>query len=272
MRSGDRKDGSQMNQAERRCGAHVSWTPIKLASLLSACWFVALSLAGFNAVARAGDLIVAGASDLSPLTAALEPGFEKASHNKVRFTLASSGSLAQQIENGAPFDVFLSADERLVKQLVASGHLEPDILTYATGRLGLWSKDGRVRSLEDLKKPQVLHLAIANPEHAPYGVAARKALETQGLWQEIQPKIVYGENVRQAMQFAESGNADAVITSWTLLIGRGVLLPAEWHDPIRQAGGVVKGRDQTAVARQFLKFLTSAEGRKILQSGGLFPP
>jgi molybdate transport system substrate-binding protein len=88
----------------------------------------------------------------------------------------------------------------------------------------------------------------------------------------LQPKIVYGENVRQAMQFAESGNADAVITSWTLLIGRGVLLPAEWHDPIRQTGGVVKGSGQAALARQFLKFLTGAEGRKILQSGGLFPP
>jgi molybdate transport system substrate-binding protein len=249
---------------KRRC------TAIKF--ILLTYWLIAVFLAGGSAVARAGDLIVAGASDLSPLTSNLEQGFEKVSHSKIKFTLASSGSLAQQIENGAPFDVFLSADERLVKGLVASGHLEPDILTYATGRLGLWSKDGRVRSLEDLKKPGVIHLAIANPDHAPYGVAARKALETQGLWREIQPKIVYGENVRQAMQFAESGNADAVITSWTLLIGRGILLPAEWHDPIRQAGGVVKGSSQTAVARQFLKFLLSAEGQKILQSGGLFPP
>ncbi len=159
-----------------------------------------------------------------------------------------------------------------MKELAAGGHLEPDVVIYATGRLGLWSKDGRVRSLEDLKKPQVIHLAIANPDHAPYGIAARKALETQGLWSELQPKIVYGENVRQAMQFAESGNADAVITSWTLLIGRVVQLPAEWHDPIRQAGGVMKGTTQPTTARQFLKFLMSAEGRKILQSGGLFPP
>jgi len=233
---------------------------------------IAILLAGCGPIARAGDLIVAGASDLSPLTAALEQGFEKATHQKIRFTLASSGSLAHQIENGAPFDVFLSADERSVKELADAGHLEKDVVIYATGRLGLWSKDGRVRSLDDLKKPQVIHLAIANPDHAPYGIAARKALETQGLWREVQPKIVYGENVRQAMQFAESENADAVITSWTLLIGRGVLLPAEWHDPIRQAGGVVKGSGQASMARQFLKFLTSAEGRKILQSGGLFPP
>jgi len=216
--------------------------------------------------------LVAGASDLAPLTAALDQAFEKQSHTRVRFTLASSGSLARQIENGAPFDVFLSADERLVKELAGAGHLEPDVIIYATGRLGLWSKDEQIHSIEDLKKPSVIHIAIANPEHAPYGIAARKALETQGLWRELQPKVVYGENVTQAMQFAESGNADAVITSWTLLIGRGALLPAAWHDPIRQAGGVVKPSGQPAMARQFLKFLTGPEGRKILQSGGLFPP
>ena len=97
-------------------------------------------------------------------------------------------------------------------------------------------------------------------------------LENRGLWKDIEPKVVYGENVRQALQFAESGNAEAVITSWTLLLGRGKLLPAEWHAPIRQAGGVVKSSAQPAAARRFLKFLTSFEGRTILQRGGLFPP
>jgi molybdate transport system substrate-binding protein len=233
----------------------------------------ALLAAGFGGgFVRGADLIVAAASDLGPLTSNLAQAFERVSHSKIKFTLASSGSLAQQIQNGAPFDVFLSADERWVKQLVSSGNLESNTTLYAFGRIALWSKDGRVQSMTDLKDPAVKHLAIANPDHAPYGIAARKALETQGLWREIQPKIVYGENVRQAMQFAESGNADAVITSWTLLIGRGVLLPAEWHDPIRQAGGVVKSSVQAPAARQFLQFLTSAEGRKILQDGGLFPP
>ena len=221
---------------------------------------------------RAGDLLVAAAADLGPLTASLDKGFETASHVKLKFTLASSGELSKQIENGAPFDVFLSADEHYVKQLVSGGHLEPDTVVYANGQLGLWSKDGRVKSVLALKNSDVKHIAIANPAHAPYGIAARKALETQGLWRDLQPKIVYGENVRHAMQLAETGNADAVITSWTLLIGRGILLPAEWHDPIRQSGGVVKSSAQIASARQFLQFLRSADGRKILQSGGLFPP
>lgn len=220
--------------------------------------------------ARAADLVIAAASDLAPLTAALEQGYTGA---KLRFTLGSSGSLARQIENGAPFDVFLSANERYVSQLAASGALDRStVIVYATGRIAVWSRDGSVRSLDHLTKPQVKHLSIPNPEHAPYGVAARKALETRGIWKSVEPKIVYGENVRQALQFAESGNAEAVITSWTLLKGRGILLPAEWHDPIRQAGAVVKTSREPAAAQAFLKFLAQPAGRKILESGGLFPP
>jgi molybdate transport system substrate-binding protein len=222
---------------------------------------------------HAADLVIAAASDLAPLSTRLTQEFERASGDKARFTFASSGSLATQIENGAPFDIFLSASEEYVNNLAASGYVDRSTVTvYATGRIALWSRDGSVRSFEDLKTPQVKHLAIANPEHAPYGIAAKKALESRGVWKSIQPKIVYGENVRQALQFAESGNADAVITSWTLLIGRGILLPAEWHPPIRQAGGIVKSSAQAPAANRFLKFLLSPQGRKTLQEGGLFPP
>ncbi|MGH9591760.1 MAG: molybdate ABC transporter substrate-binding protein [Bryobacteraceae bacterium] len=234
-------------------------------------WFAALLIA--LAPASGADLLVAAASDLAPLTRPLEAGFKKASGQRVIFTLASSGSLAQQIDNGAPFDVFLSANDQYVKELVAKGRLVSDsVVVYAHGRIALWSRDGSVHSLEDLAKPQVKHVAIPNPEHAPYGVAARGAMERRGVWKAVEPKVVYGENVRQALQFAESGNVDAVLTSWTLLQGKGVLLPEEWHDPIRQAGGVVKSSTQPEAARGFLRFLTGAAGRKILQDGGLFPP
>jgi molybdate transport system substrate-binding protein len=222
-----------------------------------------LLLGAFSA--RSADLIIAAASDLAPLA----PKLEKACAEKVRFTLASSGSLKQQIQNGAPFDVFLSANEQYVKDLAAAG-LVTDVTVYATGRIALWSPNGTVGSFADLKKKSVTHLAIPNPQHAPYGVAAREALESQGVWKEVEPKIVYGENVRQALQFAESGNVEAVITSWTLLIGKGTLLPAEWHSPIRQAGAVVKSSGQPEAARGFLKFLMSAETQKILRDGGLF--
>jgi molybdate transport system substrate-binding protein len=227
------------------------------------------ALAFSLASVRAADLLIAAASDLGPFTPALEKAFTGA---KIRFSIGSSGSLARQIENGAPFDVFLSASDQYVKNLAASGHLDPaTVVVYATGRIGLWSADGSVHSMDDLTKPHVKHIAIPNPEFAPYGVAAKKTLETRGLWKQIEPKIVYAENVRQALQFAESRNADAVITSWTLLKDRGVLLPAEWHDPIRQAGGVVKTSSQPAAALRFLQFLRGSEGRRILESGGCLP-
>ena len=215
--------------------------------------------------AGAADLIVAAASDLAPLVAKLQNAYQE----KIRFTLASSGSLKQQIENGAPFDVFLSANEQYVKDLAAAG-LVTGVTVYAIGQIGLWSPNGSVATLADLKKSSVTHLAIPNPEHAPYGVAARQALESQGLWKDVEPKIVYGENVRQALQFAESGNVDAVITSWTLLIGKGKLLSAEWHSPIRQAGAVVKSSSQQDAATRFLKFLTGPQAQKILNAGGLW--
>ena len=215
--------------------------------------------------ARSADLLIAAASDLAPLA----PKLEKAYKEKIRFTLASSGSLKQQIENGAPFDVFLSANEQYVKDLAAAGQVT-DSTIYAIGRIALWSPNGAAKSLADLKKPSVIHVAIPNPQHAPYGVAARQALESQGVWKDVEPKIVYGENVRQAMQFVESGNAEAVITSWTLLIGKGTLLPAEWHAPIRQTGAVVKSSAQPDASKRFLKFLLSPEAQKILNDGGLF--
>lgn len=215
--------------------------------------------------AHAADLLIAAASDLAPIA----PKLEKAYPEKIRFTLASSGSLKQQIENGAPFDVFLSANETYVRDLAAAG-LVTDVTVYAIGRLALWSPNGSVASLEDLKNPSVIHLSIPNPQHAPYGVAAKEALESRGLWKTVEPKIVYGENVRQALQFAESGNVEAVITSWTLLIGKGTLLPAEWHKPIRQTGAILKSSTQADAARRFLKFLMSPAAQKILNDNGLF--
>ncbi|SRR5258706_8539950 len=222
---------------------------------------------------HAAELIVAAASDLAPLAAQLEKGFEKSTGEKARFTFASSGSLTRQIENGAPYDVFLSANDKYVNDLASAGKIDKaSVVVYAQGRIALWSPNSALRVPEDLGRADVKHLAIPNPEHAPYGVAARQALEKSGLWKTVEPKIVYGENVRQALQFAESGNADAVITSWTLLIGKGTLLPKELHAPIRQAAGIVQASAQKEAAAKFLKFLTSPEGRAILQAGGLFPP
>src|SRR5260370_25543896 len=131
---------------------------------------------------RAADLLVAAASDLAPLTSALTEGYERATGEKIRFSLGSSGSLAREIENGAPFDVFLSANDQYVTELAAKGQMDPaTVVIYAFGRIALWFPGGAGQSLEDLKRPHVKHLAIPNPQHAPYGIAARNALETPGL-------------------------------------------------------------------------------------------
>src|SRR5579884_127918 len=201
----------------------------------------------------AQNIIVAAASDLSTLQEPLAQLFRAKAGVEVRFTFGSSGVLARQIENGAPFDVFLSANRMYVAELARSGRLEAGtVRVYALGRLGLWSRDGRIREVEQLRSAGVKHVALPNPQHAPYGVAAVELLRREGLWAALESKVVYGENVRQALQFADSGNADAAITAWSLVVDRGgVELPPE-HAPIEQAGGVVAGTRYEGRARAVL--------------------
>lgn len=209
------------------------------------------------------DLTVAAASDLAPLEAALKQAWGPG----LRFSFASSGALLRQIENGAPFDAFLSANEQYIAEGIARGVLTGPARHYATGRIALWSQSGGIKNLADLREPKILHIAIANPAYAPYGAAAKAALEKAGLWAELQKKIVFGENIRQTLQFAESGNADAAIVSWSLVHDRGGRLIEGVQVP--QAGAAVKSSSRQVDAARFLDFLMSAKGRSILQSHGL---
>ncbi|MFB3825223.1 MAG: molybdate ABC transporter substrate-binding protein [Bryobacteraceae bacterium] len=213
-------------------------------------------------------ILAAAAADLARAQTELSQSLARDTGCSLRFSLGSSGMLARQIENGAPFDVYLSANQLFVEQLTASRKLLPgSVRTYAVGRLGLWSRSGRIRSPEDLLK--VRHVAIPNPLHAPYGVAAREALRKLGLWDRISGRIVYGENVQQAFQFAQTGNAEAVITAWALVYDRGgILLPAALHAPIRQAGGVVSASGNREAALRFLEWLTSPRGKQVLRRYG----
>jgi molybdate transport system substrate-binding protein len=132
-----------------------------------------------------------------------------------------------------------------------------------------------VDSINDLLKPEVERVAIANPEHAPYGVAARQALQTAGVWEEIKPKLVLGQNVRQALQFAETGNVDAALLPLSLSItsdGHWVYIPDDLHAPIDQALGVVADSPHQAEARDFAAFITGAQGQTILGKHGFTPP
>jgi molybdate transport system substrate-binding protein len=218
-------------------------------------------------------LTVATAADLSPLEPLLEQQFEKTNPIRLRFVTGASATLAQQIENGAPYDIFLSANAQFIDRLAHNGRIDPaSVRAYAIGRLGLLWRDGKEHPFKDLASDWVRFVALPNPQLAPYGLAARQALEHAGIWQAVQPKIVYGEDVRQTLQLFESGNADAVLTSDSLLQGRQAqLVPADWHDPILQKAGIVANTAHHAAARQFLDFLRTPGANAIFESFGLSP-
>jgi molybdate transport system substrate-binding protein len=230
---------------------------------------------GFVCSTCGASLTVAAAADISSAESALTASFHAAfPEDSVRFVFAASGALAQQIENGAPYDLFLSANETFVDQLVASKKILSDTaLTYALGQLGILWRDGKQHNIRELSAEWVRFVAMANPQLAPYGMAARQALESEGVWDAIRTKIVFGENVRQALQQFDSGNADVVLTAYSLLLKRpGVaIIPAAAHRPIRQKAGIVAASQQVTAARRFLAFLQSPDGARILSSHGLVP-
>lgn len=218
----------------------------------------------------AQTLTIAAAADLAPLEQQLAQGFEAKSGGRIRFVFASSGRLAEQVRQGAPYDIYLSANDLYTQQLVKEDRLEREtVRLYALGRVGL----SGVKSLAELKRPEIRQIAIPNPKHAPYGVAAEEILRRTGLLDALRPKLVLGENARQTREYCRSGNADACLTAWTLSKDTGgLLLPASQHQPIRQSGGVVKGTPRPALARAFMDFLLSIEGQTLLVRAGLNVP
>jgi molybdate transport system substrate-binding protein len=220
------------------------------------------------------QLTVGAAADLIRVGPALAEGYRERTGTELRFSYGSSGMLAQQIEHGAPFDVFLSADESYINKGIQKGYLAGGSKrVYALGLLAMWARESSFRRLGDLATPKLLHLAIANPTHAPYGAAAAQALRNAGLWERLQGRIVYGENIRQTLQYAESGNADAAITAWSLVFDRGgVLVPQRLYDPIRQCGAVTAITRQRPEAERFLQFLSGAAGQQVLRRFGFLPP
>jgi molybdate transport system substrate-binding protein len=211
--------------------------------------------------------------------------FRKSKGQSVKLTFGSSGNFTQQIENGAPFQLFLSADEAYVQRLQAAGRTVDGGALYAVGRIGLFvpkgspvTADANLSGLAAaLRAGRVQRFAIANPEHAPYGRAAREALRRVGLWDSIEPKLVLGENVSQATQFATSGSAQGGIIPLSLALtpqvkaaGTFVLLPADWHRPLRQRAVLIKGAGSTAQA--FYAFLHQREARAILARYGFALP
>jgi molybdate transport system substrate-binding protein len=231
-------------------------------------------------------ITVAAASDLRFAMDDLVAAFESTSPgDSLRVTYGSSGNFFAQLGQGAPFDVFFSADIEYPRALEEAGLAEPGATRpYAEGRLVTWvrgdsSLDIGSRGLAAVLDPAAERVAIANPAHAPYGRAAQSALEASGLWEEVQPRLVLGENIGQAAQFVESGAADIGILALSLAIapplcreGRHVLVPAELHPPILQGALVLADAAHPEAASAFLDFVLGPEGRAVLDRYGFLLP
>ena len=244
------------------------------ATLLAVAALALASCGGEGAdVERAGELTVAAASDLRPAFEELGRRFEAREGIAVTFSFGSSGQLAQQIRNGAPFDLFASADVGFVDEVIAAGRGRAETKeTYAFGRIVVWSRERRLRR-GPRDAAEVRTLAIANPRHAPYGVAAEQALASAGVLGAVRDRLVLGENVSDTLRLAQSGNADAAIVALSLALaapeGQWTLVDADAHEPLEQALVVTARGEAGERARRFARFVGSAEGRDVMRRAGL---
>ena len=257
-------------------GRSSTRTSVALAAAL-----IAASLGGARALASPSPLKVAAAADLALAFKDVGAAYEKKTGEKVIFSFGSTGLLEKQIVEGAPYDVFAAANISFAEDAIKSGVCSADSKAlYARGRIVVWwRKDATFappRSIADLADKRFVKIAIANPAHAPYGKAAEQAMRKAGVWPAVQPKLVFGENVQQTLQFAQSGNAEAAVVALSLAVindGSYVLVEDALHEPIDQAL-VVCGRDaeRQKRGRAFTAFVNSPEGRAIMKKYGFLLP
>jgi molybdate transport system substrate-binding protein len=231
-----------------------------------------------------GVVTVAAASDLTYAMNEIAANFEKATGCTVRLSMGSSGNFLSQIENGAPFDVFFSADIAYPKKLETEGLAAlGSTYLYAIGKIVLWTrKDSRVdigKGFSALRDPAVQKIAIANPEHAPYGRAAEEALRQSGVYEAVKNRLVFGENISQAAEFVESGNADAGIVALSLVLspamkdkGRAWNIPENLYTPIQQGAVAIRAAANPQGAQQFLDYIKLPATAALLERNGFVLP
>ncbi|HUS11707.1 MAG TPA: molybdate ABC transporter substrate-binding protein [Pyrinomonadaceae bacterium] len=225
------------------------------------------------------QLIVAAAANLTEAFAEIGPRFTDKTGIRVVFSFGATADLAKQIENGAPFDVFAAADTEHVEKLESKGLLTPGTRAiYALGRLVMWLPPGsnlKAARIEDITAKQFDRIAIAKPDVAPYGRAAVESLRALGIWNDIEGKVIYAQNVSQAKQYTATGNAEVAFIPLALVKpGEGTYIEVsdELHQPIKQALAVVKESPKQTQARRFVDFLLSVEVRELLVKKGYNPP
>ena len=223
-----------------------------------------------------GKFIISAASDLQLVMGKVGDAFKRETNIDLVINYGSTGTLAEQIRNGASVDLFAAANQKTILDLEKGGSIVlGSEVVYAQGRLILWSKAGnKINSLEYLLKPEVKHISIADPGHAPYGTAAKEALIAAGIWDRVKGKIVYADNVKQALTYAETGDVDVAITANSLspVSGSKWLIPEHLHSPLLQTIGITAKCLKPDEARKLEKFLISPAGRKILREGGFTLP
>jgi molybdate transport system substrate-binding protein len=260
------------------------WTRRAVLTLI-ASWMLISSASIPCARAADREINVAAAADLSSALQEVAVNYEKRTGVAVKLSFGASGALTQQIQNGAPFDVFFSADMDYPRQLIIGGQAESaSLYRYAVGRLVLWvPKDSPLdvehKGIDVLLDPSVKKISIGNPQHAPYGRAAVAALKHYGLYEKVSDRLVLGENISQAAQFVESGNAQVGLVALAHAIapamqGRGKywIVPAEAYPPLDQGVVVISHSPHAQDAAAFLEYVKSAEASAVLRRYGFSLP
>jgi len=253
--------------------------------LLSVAAAIALGWRGDAATAQQDSPLVAAASDLQFAVTEIAAAFQALTGREVRLSFGSTGNFARQIRQGAPFEMFMAADQTFISDLNRDGFTRGAGDLYAEGRVAVVAPHGSKlvpdENLDNLaallEAGEVSRFAIANPEHAPYGARAAEALAARGLWQGIEPRLVLGENVSQAAQFALSGNAEGGIIAYSLALapevmarGAHALIPADWHEPLLQRMVLLEGAGP--VAEEFYAYVNSTAAREIMERYGFVLP
>lgn len=241
-----------------------------------------LCLLLFATAVHAEKITVAAAADLKFAMDEIVASFKKAHPaDEVDVIYGSSGKFHTQIRQGAPYDLYFSADIAFPRELAKAGLAASDVEAYALGRIVLWSAtmDASTMTLASLTDPRITRIAIANPKHAPYGKRAEEALRAAGLWETIQPKLVYGENVAQTAQFVQTGNAQVGIIALALAItpelaklGGHWLIPDTLHQPLEQGFIITRRAEGSALARRFADYMRSQPARTVMRRYGFVLP
>jgi len=245
----------------------------------------AIFLAGHPLQAQADAPVVAAASDLQFAVEEIAAKFTEETGMRVRLSMGSTGNFARQIREGAPFQIFMAADEKFIADLHADGFTRDEGNLYAIGRIVIMAPHGSTLTpdaelnnlAEMLAAGEITRFAIANPDHAPYGMRARESLIAKGIWDDLQPFMVLGENVSQAAQFALSGNAEGGIIAYSLALapqvfpqGRYALIPEDWHEPLRQRMALLDSAGEVADA--FYAYMMEPSAREIMDRYGFVLP